>query len=357
MDRKTAFRSLVSNVRKCTSCHRMSGRLKVLGNLNGSLFSNVLFLGEAPGRLGADRYGIPFWGDQSARNFDTLVHAVGWTRAEIFITNALLCNPRNDEDRNDSPETGEIRNCSSFLLETLNIVRPRVIAPLGKVALQTLESILACRIDLRTSVAQPVQCQGYVIFPLYHPGPRALVHRSFNKQLLDYYSLKTYVQGFGRPSELCQGLLQLSRFTWWEHTFRPTKYQRLIGWVVRKAGTVSESALAKITYLLDWSCYSMTGSALSDALYVRDKNGISAASLAVDLATLRRLGAIALKGSSIENGPSRYDLSPVKGSFGGHVERFTLQLLAMGDAELVSLVHRTPPVQRQAEFGPMVFEQ
>ena len=47
----------------------MEGRTRALGQGNGPLDARVLFVAEAPGRLGADRTGVPLSGDQTGRNF------------------------------------------------------------------------------------------------------------------------------------------------------------------------------------------------------------------------------------------------------------------------------------------------
>ena len=100
------FEMLVENVNRCNLCVRMCGRTKVLSEKNGNIDSKVVFIGEAPGRLGADRTGIPFYGDQAGQNFERLLQFTGLTRKQVFITNAVLCNPR-DEKGNNSPPNKE----------------------------------------------------------------------------------------------------------------------------------------------------------------------------------------------------------------------------------------------------------
>ena len=56
----------------------------------------MLFVAEAPGRLGADRTGIPLYGDRTGENFQTLLGNIGWKREQVFITNAVLCNPKQE---------------------------------------------------------------------------------------------------------------------------------------------------------------------------------------------------------------------------------------------------------------------
>jgi uracil-DNA glycosylase family 4 len=161
----------------------------VLGSLNGNLDSSVVFVAEAPGRLGADKFGIPLFGDQTGRNFEWLISNAGISRQAIFITNAVLCNPRGVDGKNDSPTRAEIRNCSVYLRETLDIIGPNCVVPLGKVALAALRIIHPLEIELRESVGKLFPWNGCQVYPLYHPGPRTSVWRSKARQAKDYQAL------------------------------------------------------------------------------------------------------------------------------------------------------------------------
>ena len=69
------FKELVAEAASCTQCPAMCGRSAVLSELNGSTDARIMFIGEAPGRKGADRTRIPFSGDQSGANFDRYLKA------------------------------------------------------------------------------------------------------------------------------------------------------------------------------------------------------------------------------------------------------------------------------------------
>jgi len=71
VEKKQKFDMLVENVARCDLCKRMQGRPKVLSEKNGNLNARVVFIGEAPGRFGADRTGVPFYGDQTSRRQKT----------------------------------------------------------------------------------------------------------------------------------------------------------------------------------------------------------------------------------------------------------------------------------------------
>ncbi|MGH9957939.1 MAG: uracil-DNA glycosylase, partial [Pyrinomonadaceae bacterium] len=113
----------------------------MLSNLNGQPNAQIMFIGEAPGRKGADRTRVPFSGDQSGKNFDRFVSSIGLTREQIFITSAALCNPRTESGANRKPSKTEVANCSDFLRRTIQILDPAVIVTLGSVALEALKRI------------------------------------------------------------------------------------------------------------------------------------------------------------------------------------------------------------------------
>ncbi len=182
-----SFNQLVQDASNCTLCPAMCGRSAVLSELNGSPEARVMFIGEAPGRKGADRTRIPFSGDQSGANFDRFLNSIELTRKEIFITSAALCNPRSESGANRKPTQKELKNCSNFLRRTLEVVNPRVIVTLGSVALEALKRIQYHELNLKESAARIQSWNDRVLVPIYHPSPQVLAsHRREAEQLQDY---------------------------------------------------------------------------------------------------------------------------------------------------------------------------
>lgn len=189
-----AFARLVEEAHACRVCPRMEGRRRVLSHANGSLRPRVLFVAEAPGRLGGDRTAVPLSGDQSGRNFDRLLAEAGLDRSEIFITNAVLCNPRDVRGRNAPPSSQEMRNCSRFLRATLDLLDPPVIVTLGAVALRALGLFAPHEATLAANVGAILPWRGRWLVPLYHPGPRAQIHRAFDQQAEDFQRLGAWLR-------------------------------------------------------------------------------------------------------------------------------------------------------------------
>jgi uracil-DNA glycosylase family 4 len=196
MDKQRGFSELVNAAAACTLCPAMCGRSAVLRELNGSPEARVMFIGEAPGRKGADRTRVPFSGDQSGANLDRFLSSIKLTRQEIFITSAALCNPRSGSGANRKPTQKELANCSQFLRRTIEIVNPRVIVTLGSVALEALKRIEYHELTLKESAARIQSWSNRVLVPIYHPSPQVLAsHRREAEQLQDYQVVKKACRG------------------------------------------------------------------------------------------------------------------------------------------------------------------
>lgn len=191
------FRQIVAEAAACTRCPAMCERSAVLSERNGSVAARIMFIGEAPGRKGADRTRVPFSGDQSGKNFDRFLASIGLGREHIFITSAALCNPRTESGANRKPSKAELNNCSQFLRRTLEIVNPALVVTLGSVALEALKSIAPHALNLKESAAQVHEWNGRVLVPIYHPSPQVLAsHRREAEQLRDYQVVQRAIVGW-----------------------------------------------------------------------------------------------------------------------------------------------------------------
>jgi len=186
------FENLVAKVKTCDRCIRMCNRKKVLSYENGNINSKVMFIAEAPGRLGAEKTGKPLYGDKTGDNFEILLNSIGWERKDIFITNAILCNPQVN-NKKATPTDEEIENCSSYLKETLELVNPDIIVTLRKNALNALKLIKPHKYKLKTCVAKKIPWNSNFLFPLYHPSPKSInLNRSIDKQIDDFLALSRF---------------------------------------------------------------------------------------------------------------------------------------------------------------------
>jgi uracil-DNA glycosylase len=183
----TLFEALAVEAASCQLCPALCERRAVLSQRNGNLSPRVLFIAEAPGRQGGDRTRVPLSGDQSGRNFARFISSIGLPREEIFITNAVLCNPRKASGANRKPTSAEVVNCSGFLRRQIEILNPQVVVTLGAVSLAALRLVEYHELSLKENAGQVHEWNGRLLVPVYHPSPQVLAsHRREAAQLQDY---------------------------------------------------------------------------------------------------------------------------------------------------------------------------
>lgn len=188
--RRVSFKALATEAAACRLCPAMCERRAVLSELNGNLNPRVLFIAEAPGRQGGDRTRVPLSGDQSGRNFARFISSINLRREEIFITNAVLCNPRKPSGANRRPTTAEVLNCSAYLRRQLEVLDPKIVVTLGAVSLAALRLVEYHELTLKENAGQVHVWNKRLLVPVYHPSPQVLAsHRREAAQLLDYQAI------------------------------------------------------------------------------------------------------------------------------------------------------------------------
>ena len=174
LSKSKAFLEICRDAAKCRICSDLADKTAVLSELNGNLNPKVMFIGEAPGRVGADRTRRPFYGDKSGDNLQALLDSIGLCRDEIFITSAVLCSPRSATDANRKPTRTEIKNCTTYLRRTLDVIDPPIVATLGSVALESIKTIEPHALSLKENAGHVSNWHGRKLIPLYHPSPQVV---------------------------------------------------------------------------------------------------------------------------------------------------------------------------------------
>lgn len=262
--------SLGNALQYCDICERMCHRARVLSSASGNPDAKVMFIAEAPGRLGADRTGIPLHGDRTGDNFEALLGTIGWHREDIFITNAVLCNPRDEAGNNATPSKEEILNCSLNLQMTIGLVDPEVVVTLGSTALAAMSLIAPHRLELRDSVGVPTPWSGRTLVPLYHPGPRALIHRNMLRQTTDFMELSRLVDPTRGIKKRRNERRHVSVSALGGSL---TPAQEVAEIIVRGLGEVSMFKLTKLLYLVDLNAWQARGTTITGATYLRMQEG------------------------------------------------------------------------------------
>ena len=194
LSKSQLFTSLFTEAHACRLCEKLADKTAVLSKLNGNIHPKVMFIGEAPGRAGADRTRRPFYGDKSGANFQLLLDSIGLSRDDIFITSAVMCSPRSATDANRRPMRSEIKNCSAYLKRVIELIDPPVIATLGSVALEALSLIEYHEFTLRGNAGTANEWNGRTLIPLYHPSPQVIAsQRGLELQLRQFRSLNKVI--------------------------------------------------------------------------------------------------------------------------------------------------------------------
>ncbi len=123
--------ALRSAVAGCTRCGLHKTRTQTVFGV-GSTSADWMFIGEAPGAE-EDRRGEPFVG-RAGKLLDEMLRAVGLDRQTVFIANILKCRPPNNRD----PSVEEAAQCRGYLERQIELIAPKIIVAVGRIAAQQL---------------------------------------------------------------------------------------------------------------------------------------------------------------------------------------------------------------------------
>jgi len=121
------LQELEDEIRECRKCELWRSRKKVVPG-EGSPSSGILVIGEAPGYT-EDLQGRPFVG-AAGRLLGELLCSIGLERGEVYVTNVVKCRPPGNRE----PTEEEIGACTPYLEKQLELLNPRVILLMGRIA-------------------------------------------------------------------------------------------------------------------------------------------------------------------------------------------------------------------------------
>lgn len=152
---------LRQRVSDCTACKLRAGCTQTVFGV-GDEKADWLFVGEGPGAE-EDALGEPFVG-QAGKLLDNMLLAIKLKRGDnVYITNIVKCRPPG----NRNPEADEIATCLPYLRRQIELIQPRMIVALGKVASNALLGRDATLASLR---GKPHDYRGIPLIVTYHPA-------------------------------------------------------------------------------------------------------------------------------------------------------------------------------------------
>ena len=123
--------TLAHDAESCVACPLSEGRTRVVFG-SGAKDADLMFIGEGPG-YNEDQQGLPFVG-RAGELLTRIIRAIDLDRQDVYIANIVKCRPPNNRD----PKPEEVAACIGYLRRQIELVEPRVIVALGRVAAQTL---------------------------------------------------------------------------------------------------------------------------------------------------------------------------------------------------------------------------
>jgi len=158
---KLGWAELKQRVRDCTVCKLRAGCTQTVFGV-GDEKADWLFVGEGPG-ADEDIRGEPFVG-QAGKLLDNMLMAIKLKRgSNVYIANIVKCRPPG----NRNPEADEIAACMPYLQRQIELIQPKLIVALGKVASNALLGREATLASLRGKVHD---YRGVKLIVTYHPA-------------------------------------------------------------------------------------------------------------------------------------------------------------------------------------------
>lgn len=130
-ENQKALDEIKKDIGDCKRCKLCKERNKIVFGV-GDPCAELMFVGEGPG-ADEDEQGIPFVG-RAGQLLTKIIQAMGMERKDVYIGNIAKCRPPN----NRNPEPDEIETCMPFLVQQINVIKPKIIVALGAVAAKAM---------------------------------------------------------------------------------------------------------------------------------------------------------------------------------------------------------------------------
>ena len=148
-------------INQCQKCQLGQTRTNFVFGV-GDPNADLVLVGEAPGEQ-EDLQGEPFVG-RAGKLLDKILSAIKLSRNHgVYICNVLKCRPPNNRD----PLPSEVEQCEPYLIHQINLIKPRLIVALGRVAAKTL---LKQNLPLKDMRSIKHDYHGTPLVVTYHPA-------------------------------------------------------------------------------------------------------------------------------------------------------------------------------------------
>jgi len=151
---------LYQEMKNCQRCELSRSRTHLVFGA-GNPHAKLMLIGEAPGQE-EDLRGEPFVG-RAGMLLTKILQSINMKREDVYIANILKCRPPHNRD----PLPHEVEKCEPYLKKQIEIIRPKVILALGRIAAQTLLKTTKSLKELRGKVHY---YQGIKLVVTFHPA-------------------------------------------------------------------------------------------------------------------------------------------------------------------------------------------
>jgi uracil-DNA glycosylase len=158
------YKNLEEKIKKCCACLLRGTCTQVVPG-EGNPHAEIMFIGEAPGAE-EDKQGKPFVG-AAGKFLNEMLGLLNLNREDVFIANVLKCRPPANRD----PLPEEVEVCWPWLLEQINIIKPKLIVTLGRHAMERFLPNQKISQIHGTALRREIPGIGkQVFYALYHPA-------------------------------------------------------------------------------------------------------------------------------------------------------------------------------------------
>lgn len=187
------MKQIRDEVAKCQKCVLYKeANMPVIGH--GSHEADIMFIGEGPG-ANEDKTGIPFCG-RAGDILNELLKSIKVEREDVYIANIVKHRPPKNRD----PKPEEISACVPYLDRQIDIIKPKVICPLGRFAAYYIME----KFDLIDNIEGISKMHGktfdaqaphgtITIIPLYHPAVATYNMNMLPELKKDFQTIKNVI--------------------------------------------------------------------------------------------------------------------------------------------------------------------